>query len=95
MKEEESIVKTKMKEASEAKAYIDFFNQNTNKLIEHTPTDVLYELGIRAFTGSRDVPKDDIKAVGLISQALKQAIIRKDDFSIDMSEYYLALMEKQ
>jgi hypothetical protein len=64
-------------------------------LIEHTPTDVLYELGIRAFTGSRDVPKDDIKAVGLISQALKQAIIRKDDFSIDMSEYYLALMEKQ
>ena len=63
-------------------------------MIEHTPSDVLYELGIRAFTGSRDVPKDDEKAIGLIQKALDQAILKGDEFEIDMSEYYLALMEK-
>ena len=67
IKKEEQIVKEKMKEASSQKTYIDFFNKDTKKLIQHTPPDVLYELGIRAFTGSRDVPKDDVKAVGLIS----------------------------
>ena len=71
MKEEEQIVKEKIKETQQTKAYIDFFTPHTNKLIQHTPPDVLYELGIRAFTGSRDVPKDDVKAVGLIAQALQ------------------------
>jgi len=34
--------------------------------MDNTPPDVLSELGIRAFTGSRDVPKDDKKASGLL-----------------------------
>ena len=63
-------MKDKMKEAESTKTYIDFFNNGTIKLIENTPPDVLCELGIRAFTGSRDVPKDDSKAVGLMQLAL-------------------------
>jgi hypothetical protein len=34
-----------------------------------TSSDILGELGIRAFTGSRDVPKDDTKAIGLLKFA--------------------------
>jgi hypothetical protein len=34
---------------------------------------VLYELGIRAFIGSRDVPADHDKAIGLLMAALERA----------------------
>lgn len=34
-----------------------------------TPADILCELGIRAFSGSRDVPKDMQKAYGLFEAA--------------------------
>jgi hypothetical protein len=34
--------------------------------MEKTPSEILCELGVRAFSGSRDVPKDDVKAYGLL-----------------------------
>jgi len=70
---EEKIVRDKMKEAESSKAYIQFFNPGTKMLMENTPSDVLSELGIRAYTGSRDVPKDDNKASGLLKAALERA----------------------
>ena len=66
MQQEEEIVKEKIKQAEATKTYIKFFNPYTEKLIKSTPPDVLSELGIRAYTGSRDVPKDDEKASGLL-----------------------------
>ncbi len=65
MQREREIVEEKMKEAAKTKQYINFFNKGTTRLMEKTPNDVLCELGLRAFAGSRDVPKDDEKAVGL------------------------------
>ena len=55
-----------MAEAEKSKKYIQFFNPYTDILISKTPPDVISELGIRAYTGSRDVPKDDEKASGLL-----------------------------
>jgi hypothetical protein len=56
--------------------------------MENTPPDVLYELGIRAFTGSRDVPKDDEKANVFLLKAVEKAIESGDQKFIDMAEYY-------
>lgn len=64
------------------------------ELIEHTPADVLYELGIRAYTGSRDVPKDDEKALGLLKLAHEQALVSKNQHDIDMAEFYMAIIHK-
>jgi len=66
MKQEEEIMKAKIVEAEKSKTYIQFFNPYSKVLMDNTPPDVLSELGIRAFTGSRDVPKDDKKASGLL-----------------------------
>ena len=55
---------------------------------------MLSELGIRAFTGSRDVPKDDEKASGLLQMALDSAVKSGDQKQIDMAEYYLAIVMK-
>ena len=94
MKEEDKIVQERIKEAASTKTYIGFFNKGSIKLMEKTPPDVLYELGIRAYTGSRDVPKDDGKAVGLMQMALEQAVASKNEHEIDMAEYYLAITER-
>ena len=59
-----------MVEAEKSKRYIQFFNPYTEALISKTPPEVISELGIRAYTGSRDVPKDDEKASGLLQRAL-------------------------
>lgn len=83
-----------MAEAESTKTYVRFFNRGSVRLMETTPPDVLYELGIRAFTGSRDVPKDDGKALGLMQAAVQQAALSKNEQEIDMAEYYLALIEK-
>lgn len=84
----------KMREAESTKTYVRFFNRGSVRLMETTPPDILYELGIRAFTGSRDVPKDDGKALGLMQAAVQQAALSKNEREIDMAEYYLALIEK-
>lgn len=94
MQKEDEIIKQKMKQAEQAKTYIKFFNPYTDKLIQNTPPDVLSELGIRAYTGSRDVPKDDEKASGLLQMALQRAIDNNDTKQIDMAEYYLAIVMK-
>lgn len=67
--EEERIVLEKLKKAAEARKPIDFFNQHALKLMQKTPSEILCELGVRAFSGSRDVPKDEIKAYGLFDRA--------------------------
>ena len=94
MQKEDEIIKQKMKQAEQTKTYIKFFNPYTDKLIQNTPPDVLSELGIRAYTGSRDVPKDDEKASGLLQMALQRAIDNNDTKQIDMAEYYLAIVMK-
>jgi hypothetical protein len=55
-----------LKKVAETRKPIDFFNQPALKLMEKTPSEILCELGVRAFSGSRDVPKDDVKAYGLL-----------------------------
>lgn len=60
-----------MKEAEQSKPKIDLFNYGAIRLMQKTPADVIYELGIRVFTGSRDVPKDVDKAWNLIQIALQ------------------------
>ena len=67
-----------MKKVAETRKPIDFFNQPALKLMEKTPSEILCELGVRAFSGSRDVPKDDVKAHGLLEQAGKNALTEKD-----------------
>jgi hypothetical protein len=39
-----------------------------------TPSEILCELGVRAFSGSRDVPKDEVKAYGLFDNAAQNAM---------------------
>lgn len=55
-----------MEDAEKSRPKIDFFNYGACKLMEKTPSDVLYELGIRVFTGSRDVPKDVNQAYNMV-----------------------------
>ena len=57
-------------------------------MMKETPSDILTELGIRAYTGSRDVPKDDNKALGLMERALVRAKESGTEYNIDMAEYY-------
>ena len=57
----------------------------------NTPSDILGELGIRAFTGSRDVPKDDEKAIGLLNFAKRNA---KSEQDIYQTTYYETVLNK-
>jgi len=41
--------------------------------INLAPSDILCELGVRAFSGSRDVPRDLVKANGLFHHAAENA----------------------
>ena len=66
MKEEKRIVEEKIEQAEKSKTYIEFFNPHSETLMKNTPASVLCELGIKAFAGSRDIPKDELKAVGLL-----------------------------
>jgi len=73
MKREEQILLEKIKQAESTKVYVNFFNKAALRLISKSkvafsmmlaaPSEILSELAIRVFTGSRDVPKDDKKAV--------------------------------
>eukprot|EP00351_Strombidinopsis_sp_SopsisLIS2011_P006207 CAMPEP_0116870658 /NCGR_PEP_ID=MMETSP0463-20121206/652_1 /TAXON_ID=181622 /ORGANISM="Strombidinopsis sp, Strain SopsisLIS2011" /LENGTH=122 /DNA_ID=CAMNT_0004507587 /DNA_START=245 /DNA_END=613 /DNA_ORIENTATION=+ len=60
-------------------------NQGALKLMEKTPTEFLCELGVRAFSGSRDVPKDEQRAVDLFYFAKKNAVSRLDHMQ---AEYF-------
>ena len=57
-------------------------------LLMKTPADVIYELGIRVFAGSRDVPKDMNLANNLIETALFQAKQVGKQEEVDMALYY-------
>jgi len=60
----------KLAKVEQTRSYINFFNPNAKRLLEETPSDILCELGIRSFSGSRDVPKDVVKAYGLFEAAV-------------------------
>ena len=77
--QEERIIREKIKKAAELRKPINFFNKHTLKLMSKTPSEILCELGVRAFTGSRDVPKDEAKAYGLFDFAAQNAIAEKND----------------
>jgi len=55
------------------------------------PSDVLSELAIRVFTGSRDVPKDDAKAAKLFEFSEANAVSEKDHLQI---QYYKLVLRK-
>jgi hypothetical protein len=86
--------------AEKSKVYVNFFNRHTLKLIKKSkslfltdiaPTEILSELAIRAFTGSRDVPKDHIKALKLFDYAQDNSVSPEDHAQ---SLYYQLLMRK-
>jgi hypothetical protein len=62
-------MKEKLSQVERSRNYITFFNPNSLRLMSKTPADILCELGVRAFSGSRDVPKDIVKAYGLFAAA--------------------------
>jgi hypothetical protein len=53
---EEAMIQQKLKEAEKGRKYISFFNKSALALIAKTPSVILCELGVRSFSGSRDVP---------------------------------------
>lgn len=55
------------------------------------PTDILNELAIRSFTGSRDLPKDHIRANELFRQSEINAVTEQDHSSV---LYYNLLLKK-
>lgn len=55
------------------------------------PSDILSELALRAFTGSRDVPKDNIKAVELFMQSEVNA---QTDLEHAHVRYYQLILRK-
>ena len=75
MKKDEVIMREKILAAEKTKVYVNFFNRPALRLIKNSkydtlitnaaPSEILSELAIRAFTGSRDVPKDNVKAMEL------------------------------
>jgi len=73
IEENDRIIKMKIKEAENSKVKMDFYNYGTMNMLMKTPADVICELGIRVFAGSRDVPKDTSLANILIETALFQA----------------------
>ena len=81
-----------MAEAEKSRSYIEFHNKWTQELMDHCPPDILSELGIRAYTGSRDVPKDDQKAAILLGLAKQRAEEMGDEKQIDMTQYYMAVV---
>ena len=78
MEKQDKMIQDLLKKVAETRKPINFFNHPALKLMEKTPSDILCELGVRAFSGSRDVPKDDVKAYGLLEQAGKNAASEKD-----------------
>lgn len=70
-KEDDQLIEERLKLAE--RKYINFFNKGAINLINKTPSSILCELGVRAFTGSRDVPQDKLKADGLFEYAAENA----------------------
>eukprot|EP00347_Sterkiella_histriomuscorum_P024275 403331695 len=88
---EDQITKEKITQAEKSKIYVNFFNKYALKLISKTPSVILSELAIRVFTGSRDVPKDNIKAVKLFEFSDENAQTEKEKHQV---EYYKLLLRK-
>ena len=75
----------------EAREPVNFFNRWTEKLMHKTPTDILNEMGIRCYTGSRDVPKDGDKAAGFLTAAAENAQTKEEAQSVT---YYDLMVRK-
>ena len=67
MEAEEKLLAEKLAEVEKSRSPIKFFVPPALKLLRHTPSEILCELGVRSFTGSRDVPRDEEKAFGMFS----------------------------
>ena len=85
------MVADKLAEVERSRKPINFFIPPLVKLINHTPSDILCELGMRAFTGSRDMPKDVEKAIGLFLIADKNANTDREKSQV---QYYMTAMRK-
>ena len=64
LEEVQRIQYEKLKEVETSRSTINFFVKPCVGLAENTPVSILCELGVRCFTGSRDVPKDKDRAMG-------------------------------
>mmetsp|Transcript_23974 Transcript_23974/g.32131 ORF Transcript_23974/g.32131 Transcript_23974/m.32131 type:complete len:116 (+) Transcript_23974:319-666(+) len=78
IEQEERIVAEKLAEVAKSRKPINFFIPPLVTLIKNTPSDILCELGVRAFTGSRDMPKDVERAIGLFMIAEQNAKTDKE-----------------
>jgi hypothetical protein len=95
LKEEQRLIQEKMEEAEKSQTYINFINKGSCKLMETTPAEVICELGIKSYVGSHDVPQDIQRANMILGIALEKAQFDEDDFSQDMIEFYLAIIDKK
>jgi hypothetical protein len=60
-------------------------------LLKTTPIDILCDLGIRAYVGSRDMPKNQEVSLNLLDMASEYA---KDDRARHMASYYSNMIAK-
>jgi len=91
MQAEERILEEKLKEVEKTRKYNKFFNASSLALMKACPNDILCELGVRAYTGSRDVPQDLIKANGLFQQAELKA---ETNYERSQVKYFHSMTEK-
>ena len=63
------MIAAKLAEVEKSRSPINFFVPPVFNLMKHTPSDILCELGMRTYTGSRDMPKDIQKSNGLFDFA--------------------------
>ena len=64
---------SKLAEVEKSRSPINFFVPSIYQLMLNTPTNILCELGMRTFTGSRDMPKDLEKSFGLFHFAAENS----------------------
>ena len=89
-REEQKIIEQKYVEAEKQQGSINFFIEPIAKLLMNAPSSILNELGLRVFTGSRDIPKDLNVAKGLFIGALKRS---KNVEDLQQSTYYMSQVQ--
>ena len=78
MDETSKIEAEKLEQVEQSRPTLNFFNKWSLRLMASTNSAILGELSVRTFAGSRDIPKDVVKAAGLLGYAAQNAETSKD-----------------
>lgn len=74
--EEKKIYDEKLQKSEETISEVlkkfEGLNKYTLKMLQHTPSKIISEMAVRLFVGSRDIPKNTIKAMKFLEIALKK-----------------------